>query len=144
MVDDAIGSADIVVFAVWYDVSQRLLTLHGGALRGKIIVDPSNPVGFDDNGGFTKIIPADESAGVNLAALVPPDASLVKAFGTQPAESLASSSGQEPPIVRFYVTDDEYAGAVVTDLISTAGSCRCRSVASTSRFASRSSAISTR
>jgi predicted dinucleotide-binding enzyme len=121
LVDDAIDSADIVVFAVWYDVSQQLLTLHSGALQGKIVVDPSNPVMFDDNGGFKKSIPADESAGANLAALLPPDVRLVKAFGTQPAQSLASSSGQQPPIVQFYATDDEDAGAAVADLLRAAG-----------------------
>lgn len=119
MVDDAIASAGIVVFAVWYDVLQQLLTLHSGALRGKIIVDPSSPVAFDDNGGFKKIIPADESAGANLAALVPPDTRLVKAFGTQTAQTLAGSSGQQPSIVQFYAADDEGAGATVAQLIKT-------------------------
>jgi len=120
-VDDAIASADIVVFAVWFDVLKRLLILHSGALRGKIIVDPSNPVTFDDDGGFKKSIPSDESAGEILAAHMPPDARIVKAFGTQSAQTLASSSGQQPPIVQFYATDDEGAGAAAAGLIRTAG-----------------------
>ncbi|MGH3504831.1 MAG: NADPH-dependent F420 reductase [Nocardioidaceae bacterium] len=121
LIDDAIDSADIVVFAVWFAVLKQLLTLHSGALRGKVIVDPSNPVAFDDDGRFKKIIPADESAGEILAALMPPDARLVKAFGTQSAATLAGSSDQQPPIVQFYATDDEGAGATVAGLIRTAG-----------------------
>lgn len=121
LVDHAIAAADIVIFAVYFDVMKTLLTVHSGALSGKIIIDPSNPVAVDDEGRFNKIIPADESAGRILAALVPPDSRLVKAFGTQSASTLASSSGQQPPTTQFYATDDEDAGAVVADLIKAAG-----------------------
>lgn len=121
LVDDAITSADIVILAVWYEVSTQLLMLHSGALSGKIVVDPSNPLAFDDDGRVKKIIPADESAGVNLAASLPTDISLVKAFGTQSASTLASSSGQQSPVVQYYATDDEGAGEAVASLIRTAG-----------------------
>ena len=120
-VDDAIGAADIVILAVWFDVAEELLARYAGALRGKIIVDPSNPVVPDGNGGFTKIIPQEESAGQVLAALATPDGRFVKAFGTQSAQTLAGSSGRRPPTAQFYATDDETAGAAVADLIRAAG-----------------------
>ena len=121
IVDDAIAAADVVILAVWFDVAEKLLARYGGALGGKIIVDPSNPVVPDGNGGFTKILPEGESAGKVLAALGPPGARFVKAFGTQTAQTLAGSGGRRPPTVQFYATDDEAAGAAVAKLIKAAG-----------------------
>lgn len=121
LADDAIASSDIVVFAVLFDVMKQLLIRHRAALRGKIVVDPTNPVVLDDGGGFKKIIPEGESAGEIAATLVPPGARLVKAFGTQSARTLASSSGQQPLTVQFYAADDADAGAAVADLIRAAG-----------------------
>lgn len=120
-VDEAIDTANVVIFAVMFDDIKELLATYGGALSGKIVVDPSNPVAFDGKGGFTKTIPEDQSSGQVLAALVPSDAGFVKAFGTQSAQTLADSSGQEPPTAQFYATDDEAAGAVVAELIRTGG-----------------------
>jgi len=120
-VDDAIAAADVVILAVWFDVAGDLLARYAGALGGKIIVDPSNPVVPDGNGGFTKILPEGESAGQVLAALAPPGAGFVKAFGTQSAQTLAGSSGRQPPTVQFYATDDQAAGAAVAGLIRTGG-----------------------
>jgi hypothetical protein len=120
-VDDAIGTANIVILAVWFDVARGLLARYRAALSGKIIVDPSNPVIPDGNGGFAKVIAEDESAGQILAALAPPDARFVKAFGTQTARTLASSSGRQPPMAQFYAADDEAASVAVAELIRTAG-----------------------
>lgn len=118
---DAIAAAEVVILAVWFDVARELLARYGGALRGKIIVDPSNPVAPDGNGGFTKILPEGESAGQVLAALAPPGARFVKAFGTQTADTLAASSRRQPPTAQFYATEDQAAGDAVADLIRAAG-----------------------
>lgn len=120
-VADAIAAADMVILAVWFDVARELLARYSGALGGKIIVDPSNPVVPDGNGGFTKILPEGESAGQVLAALAPLGARFVKAFGTQSARTLARSSGRQPPTVQFYATDDQAAGAAVAGLIRATG-----------------------
>ncbi len=120
-VGDAIAAADIVILAVWFDVAGELLAKYAGPLGGKIIVDPTNPVVPDGNGGFTKFLPEEDSAGQVLAALAPPDARFVKAFGSQTAQTLASSSGRQPPTAQFYATDDETAGAAVAELIRASG-----------------------
>lgn len=120
-VDEAIDTANVVIFAVMFDDTKELLTTYGSALRGKIVVDPSNPVAVDGKGGFTKTIPENESSGQVLAALAPSDAGFVKAFGTQSAQTLAGSSNQQPRTAQFYATDDEAAGAVVAELIRTGG-----------------------
>ncbi|TDC77149.1 NAD(P)-binding domain-containing protein [Actinomadura sp. 7K507] len=120
-VADAITEADKVVFAVWFDVAKDLLARYAGKLGGKTIIDPSNPVTVDGDGGFTKTIARDESAGQVLAALVPADARFAKAFGTQSAPTLAGGSGHRPPTAQFHATDHKEAGAAVAELIKTGG-----------------------
>src|SRR5260221_10090005 len=53
-VEEAISSADVVVFAVWFDTIKDLIAQHADLLRGKVIVDPSNPIALDRNGGFVR------------------------------------------------------------------------------------------
>lgn len=120
-VTEAIAEADNVVFAVWFDIAKDLLTRYAGKLDGKTIIGPSNPVIVDGDGGFTKTIEIDESAGQVLAALVPADARFAKAFGTHSALTLAGSSGNRPPTAQFYATDHKEAGATVAELIKTGG-----------------------
>lgn len=117
----AIAAADIVVLAVWFDVSKQLIGENPAAFDGKIVIDPSNPLGPDGKGGFVKIIAPEESSGQILAAKLPAGASLVKAFGTLGAESLKVGARQDPAIALFYATDDATAGDAVASLIRTAG-----------------------
>ena len=50
-IDEAIERADVLVFAVWLDAFRELIAQYGERLAGKVIVDPSNPVGPDGRGG---------------------------------------------------------------------------------------------
>jgi predicted dinucleotide-binding enzyme len=121
-VDEAVDRADIIVPAVWFDVFKELIAQYGGRLAGKIIIDPTNPVGPDGKGGFQKTIGAQESAGQILAGLLPAGARLVKAFGTLSADTLSAVARREPErAVLFYAADDDAAGEQVADLIRTAG-----------------------
>ena len=49
-VEDAIAGADAVVFAVWLDTIKELIAKHARLLENKVVVDPSNPLGFDESG----------------------------------------------------------------------------------------------
>jgi predicted dinucleotide-binding enzyme len=121
-VDEAVDRADVLVFAVWLDAFEQLITQYGRRLAGKVIVDPTNPVGPDGSGGYRKVIDQQESSGQILARLLPAGAVLVKAFGTLSAPSLASASRQEPErAVLFYAADDSAAGDVAARLITVAG-----------------------
>jgi predicted dinucleotide-binding enzyme len=118
----AIEEADIIIFAVMFDAIKGLLAGHCNKLAGKIVVDPSNPVAPDGSGGFKKIIPQDQSSGQILAALLPPGAKFVKAFGSVGAASLKTSARRSPePNVLFYASDDRDAGSAVADLIKASG-----------------------
>lgn len=115
---EAIKNADIIILSVWFNTIQELFEQYGTELQGKIIIDPSNPIAPDENGGFKKIIGEKESAGQLNAALLPKDAKLVKALGTLGATSLASAAHQSPKkSVLFYATDGTTIDAAVEQLI---------------------------
>src|SRR3989441_9772591 len=120
-VEKAITDADVVVFAVWFDTLKNLLSQHADLLRGKVVVDPSNPVAQDVNGGFIRTLPDGQSSGSVVAGLPPTEAHFVKAFGTLGAESLASEANRTPRAVLFYATDDDQAAAAIERLILAAG-----------------------
>src|SRR5260370_14255823 len=47
-VEDAIAGADTVVLATWLNQSRELLPSQTRLLENKVVVDPSNPIGFED------------------------------------------------------------------------------------------------
>jgi hypothetical protein len=121
-IDEAIERADVLVIALWMDAFEQLIAQYGGRLAGKVIVDPSNPVGPDSDGGYRKVIGEQESSGQILAGLLPPGARLVKAFGTLSAPTLSTAARREPErAVQFYAADDEAAGDLVAELIRVGG-----------------------
>ncbi|MFV8360639.1 NADPH-dependent F420 reductase [Flavobacterium sp. LS1P3] len=115
---NAVKEADIVVLAIYFNPIKDFLKTYATALEGKIIVDPSNPIAPDKNGGFKKIIGEDESAGQLLSALVPNGVEFVKALGSLGAATLASASFQTPEkAVEFYATDNSSINAEIEELI---------------------------
>jgi 8-hydroxy-5-deazaflavin:NADPH oxidoreductase len=121
-VDEAVERADVLVPAVWFDAFQQLIAQYGERLAGKVIIDPTNPVGPDGAGGYRKVIGEQESSGEILAGLLPPGARLVKAFGTLSAPTLSAAARQEPDrAVLFYAADDDAAGDLAAGLIQAAG-----------------------
>jgi 8-hydroxy-5-deazaflavin:NADPH oxidoreductase len=120
--DDAVAEADVVILAIWFDALKDFVTTHRQDLRGKIVVDPSNPIALDGKGGFKKTIPVDQSSGQIIAGMLPEGAELVKAFGTLSAESLSSAANRPAGrAVLFYATDYPEAGAAVAKLITASG-----------------------
>jgi 8-hydroxy-5-deazaflavin:NADPH oxidoreductase len=121
-IDEAVDRASVLVIAVWLDAFKELIAKYGDRLSGKVIVDPSNPVGPADDGSYKKVIGEQESSGQILAGLLPPGAHLVKAFGTLSAPSLTAAAWREPErAVLFYAADDAAAGDLVADLIRACG-----------------------
>src|SRR5436190_2199228 len=121
-VEEAIAEADAVVFAVWLDTTKELVAKDWRLLEGKVVVDPSSPLGFDENGQMLRTLPDGESSGSVVDALLPADAHYVKAFGTLAAEGLASGANREPaPAVLFYATDDDAAATTIERLIRATG-----------------------
>ena len=121
-VDEAVDRAGVLVFAVWLPDFEQLIAQYGQRLAGKVIVDPTNPVGPDADGTYRKVIGEQESSGQILAGLLPAGAQLVKAFGTLSAATLAAAALREPDrAVLFYAADDAAAGDLVAGLIRASG-----------------------
>ena len=121
-VGDAISGADTVVLAVWLDTMRELIPAYAQLLKVKVVVDPSNPIGFDASGQMMRTLPDGESAGSVVADLLPAGAHYVKAFGTLGADALASAANREPQsAVLFYATDDDAAATTIERLIHAAG-----------------------
>jgi 8-hydroxy-5-deazaflavin:NADPH oxidoreductase len=120
-VEDAISGADTVLLAVWLDTMRELIPAYANLLTGKVVVDPSNPIGFDAAGQITRTLPDGKSSGSVVAALLPAGAHYVKAFGTLGADALAASANRDPLAVLFYATDDNTAAITIERLIRLAG-----------------------
>src|SRR5256712_5956657 len=73
-VEKAITDTDVVVFAVWLDTLKELIAQHEDLLRGKVVVDPSNPVAQDKNGGVVRAPPHGQPPGSLLSPPCPPQA----------------------------------------------------------------------
>ncbi|SFN40603.1 hypothetical protein SAMN05421594_2628 [Chryseobacterium oleae] len=118
----AVKAADVLILAVPFQAISGFLKDNATYLENKIIVDPSNAIAPDGNGGFKKIIGEDESAGEINAGSLPKGAKLVKAFGTLLAGTLQSASFQTPEkAVEFYASDDESIDSIVEQLIMNNG-----------------------
>ncbi len=121
-VEDTIAGADVVVLALWLDQLKQLVPAQVSLLENKVVVDPTNPLGFDEHGQMLRTLPDDQSAGSIVSGLLPASAHYAKAFGTLGADSLASSANREPRrVALFYATEDDIAAAAVERLIRTAG-----------------------
>lgn len=119
---EAIKAADIIILSIWFNTIQEFFKTYAKELQGKIIIDPSNPIAPDENGGFKKVIGENESAGQLNAAILPQDAILVKAFGTLSAASLENASAQTPEkAVLFYAADNNSIDNIIEQLIVESG-----------------------
>lgn len=120
-VEDVISGAEAVLLAVWLDAMRELIPAYADLLTGKVVIDPSNPIGFDASGQMMRTLPDGESSGSVVAALLPAGAHYVKAFGTLGADALAASANRDPLAVLFYATDDDDAEKTIERLIRAAG-----------------------
>ena len=70
-VEGAISGAEAVLLAVWLDAMRELIPAYANLLTGKVVIDPSNPIGFDASGQMMRTLPDGESSGSVVAALLP-------------------------------------------------------------------------
>jgi predicted dinucleotide-binding enzyme len=121
-VEDAMAAADVVVFAVWLDTIKELTATYARLLDNTVVVDPSNPLGFDEKGQMMRTLADDQSSGSVVDATLPAGAHYVKAFGTLTADALSAAANREPGrAVLFYATDDDAAATTIERLIRAAG-----------------------
>ena len=107
-------AGDVVVLAVLHAAAVDAVTRFGDALSGKVVVDITNPFNADGSGLVTG--PGD-SVAYRVAAVLPDDAHVVKAFNTIYGGAISGGA----PIDAFVAGDDAGAKARVTELVETLG-----------------------
>ena len=109
--------SDVVVLAVWYPVVDDVIGRYGDQLDGKVIVDITNPIDVE---AFEPLHLEAGSAAQEIAAKAP-GATVVKAFNTTFAGTLATGEVGGQPLDVLIAADDESAKATVSQLVSDGG-----------------------
>jgi predicted dinucleotide-binding enzyme len=115
---DVAVTGDIVVLAVPHPAVAGILAARGAQLEGKVVVDITNPVNFETFDSL--VVAADSSKAAEIAAALP-GASVVKAFNTNFAATLATGVVGSNPTTVLVAGDDAAAKAAVIELVTGAG-----------------------
>ena len=111
-------TGDIVVLALPYPALHDVVAAYGEKLKGKTVVDITNPVDFATFDGLT--VAADGSAAAELQATLP-GSHVLKAFNTNFAATLATGTVGDAPTTVLVAGDDDAAKAALTGVLTTAG-----------------------
>ncbi|MFD4344645.1 NADPH-dependent F420 reductase [Streptomyces coelicoflavus] len=114
----AAPAGDIVILAAPYAGAAEVVREYGDALRGRIIVDITNPVAPDLQG---LVVPDDSSGAQEIAGLAPEGAHVVKAFNTVFSHVLAAGPAEGRPLDVFVAGDDAQAKARVSAFVAGMG-----------------------
>jgi predicted dinucleotide-binding enzyme len=115
---DAVRDAEVVFLATPFQANEAAVTAIADELRGKILVDCTNPVGPNLSHGLNNA----QSGSAMVQALVP-DAKVVKAFTIYGFENFEDSSYPAYDVrpVMMYCGEDAAAKTTVGDLIRQLG-----------------------
>lgn len=104
----------LVISTLWYPVVLDVVKQYGDGLRGKTLVDISNPLNqtYDD-----VATPLGSSAAEEIAKVAPASAKVVKAFNTVFAGLLAQGNVGGQPLDVFLAGDDEGAKAALAEML---------------------------
>ena len=115
--DDISGEA--VVLAVPYNAVADVIAEHGDGLRGKVVVDITNPVDWSTFEGL--VTPADSSAAEEIAKLLPDGTPVVKAFNTTFAPTLTAGQAGGQTLDVLLAADDADAKETVASFAEAGG-----------------------
>ena len=111
-------TGDIVVLAIPFPAVDDVIAAYGDQLVGKTIVDITNPVDFDTFDGL--VVPSDASAAAVIAEKVP-GATVVKAFNTNFAATLATGQVGDAATTVLVAGDDADAKQALIAAIEAGG-----------------------
>jgi len=118
-VEEAVAYADAVLIAVPYGALPAVAQQVGEKLKGKVVVDPNNPVPSRD--GEMAVAAKEKGAAVSTAAILP-GVKLVRAFNSWGYQKLASEASRPAPRMGIPVAaDDPQALKVGLQLVRDAG-----------------------
>lgn len=116
--DAATITGDLVVLAVPYAALADIAARYGDQLEAKTVVDITNPLDFATFDGLT--VPAGSSAAAELAHALP-GSSVLKAFNTNFAATLATKTVGPTTTTVLIAGDDADAKAALAALITAGG-----------------------
>jgi hypothetical protein len=118
-VEQAVAFGDVVFIAVPYGALPAIAQQVGSQLKGKVVIDPNNPVPARD--GELGAQAKEKGAAVSTAAILP-GAKLVRAFNSWGYQTMAREANRPAPRMAMPVAADD-AGAlkVGVQLVSDAG-----------------------
>ena len=114
---EAASTADVIVLAVPFTVAEAVTAQIARAVRGKTLIDATNPLRSDNSGLATEGGPN----GAERIAAAAPDARVVKAFNTLFASVQAHPEAHGQVVDALYAGDDPGAKATVAQLIRSIG-----------------------
>jgi 8-hydroxy-5-deazaflavin:NADPH oxidoreductase len=118
-VQEAVAFGDVVFIAVPYMALPAIQQQVGAQLKGKVVVDPNNPVPGRD--GEMAVQAREKGAGVSSAALLP-GARIVRSFNSWGYSTMAREANRPAPRMALPVAaDDPQALKVGMQLVSDAG-----------------------
>ena len=122
VVPDAVRGADVVVLATPWEAVPDVINAMGD-MRGKIIIDATNPVFLNAEGSLSLSLGSSTSGGEEVARLAT-GARVAKAFNTYGWENFVDSNypgyGDAKPVL-FYCSDDDDAKEIVEKLATDLG-----------------------
>jgi predicted dinucleotide-binding enzyme len=121
-VGDAALFGDVILFSPnFWGVDDALAA--AGPMKGRTVIDVTNPVEWNPNGRMVRSLPQSTSAGEELAKKLP-NARVVKAFSTIPASFIPHATYRTGPLQRlvvFYCGDYQTSKAIVHQLVTDSG-----------------------
>src|SRR4051795_3148316 len=118
-VEEAVAFADAVLIAVPYGALPAIAKQVGTQLKGKVVVDPNNPVPSRD--GELGAQAKEKGAAVSTAAMLP-GARLVRAFNSWGYQTMAREANRPAPRMAMPVAADDAATLNIgTQLVADAG-----------------------
>ncbi len=121
-VPDAVRSAEIIVLATPWEAVPDVITAMGD-LRGKILIDCTNPLFLNAEGSLSLSLGSSTSGAEEIARLAT-GARVAKAFNTYGFENFADASypgyGELKPVM-FHCSDDDEAKEIVERLAKDIG-----------------------
>ncbi len=109
---------DIVIFAVPYPAVSDVIATYGDQLRGKVVVDITNPLNFETFDSLS--VPVGSSAAAEIAAKLP-ESTVLKAFNTTFAATLASKKVGGQPTTVLIAGDDDAAKKMLATALEGGG-----------------------
>jgi predicted dinucleotide-binding enzyme len=117
---EAAAFGDVVLFAPEWTAAHALVDQTARALKGKPVLDATNPVVRHGDKGYERAV-AEGHSGIEALAEWAPDAQWVKAFNTVEPSVLRRRRGRDPLLAEFICTDHGDARNAATRLIQDIG-----------------------